>query len=199
MIEVEKKFLLDAGLKARLIEGAEFLGKKIIIDVIYDAADYRITCADTILRSRDGHFELKIPVHEDHNTSTRLMDQYQELETEDEIRKYLSIKREGTLAEDLARCGYTPFVTLITVRERYKSGEFTIDIDSVDFGFNVVEIELMVEEQSKTQNALKKVLAFASSRGLSKTPHGGKVMEYIRRHRPEHYAALVRAGVAGEV
>lgn len=197
MIEVEKKFLLDTEGKEQLIRGAEFLGKKIITDVIYDASDYRITCSDTILRSRDGNFELKVPVHEDHNASTRFVDQYRELETEEEIRSHLKIPQRGTLVEDLARCGYAPFVTLVTVREKYRCGEFAIDIDEVDFGFDVVEIELMVGESSEAEGALNKILAFAASRGLSKTPHGGKIMEYIRRHRPEHYVALVKAGIAG--
>ena len=197
MIEVEKKFLLDEGDKARLVMGADFLGRKVITDLIYDAPDYHVTCSDMILRSRDGNFELKVPVHEDHNAQTRLVDQYRELETDDEIRQYLKIPGQGTLAHDLMCCGYAPFVTLVTVREKYHYSEFQIDIDEVDFGFNVVEIEMMVAETSEVRDALQKIVAFASSRGLSRTPHGGKIMEYIRRHRPDHYAALVRAGIAG--
>ena len=198
MIEIEKKFLLDVESKARLIDGAEFLGSKTVIDVLYDAADYRITCSDSILRERNGRFELKVSVHDNHNAKTRLVDQYRELETETEIRGHMEISKSGTLKEDLKRHGVVPCFTLTTIRERYRNGEFAIDIDSVDFGFDVVEIELMVEDKAHMQEALEKIIAFAASRGLTKTPHGGKYMEYIRRHRLEHYAALVRSGVAGE-
>jgi hypothetical protein len=68
----------------------------------------------------------------------------------------------------------------------------------VDFGFNVAEIELMIADQSGAQRALEKILAFAALHGLYDTPIGGKIMEYIRRHRPEHYQALVAAGIAGK-
>ena len=86
MIEVEKGFILTPEQEKNLIEGTEFLGEKINTDVGYDDLHFSLTRKDIWLRSRNGKFELKIPM----NTSIeeRTSDQYEEIENENDILKY---------------------------------------------------------------------------------------------------------------
>ena len=193
MIEVEKKFLLQPADIKKLTAGAEFVKTITFTDVYYDTSDYALTRKDTWLRRRDARWELKIALS---NALTRAVDQYRELETEEEIANELWLSaRAGSFPEQLKEAGYEPFVKLVTTRTKYRSGEFMIDIDSVDFGFNIVEIELMVNEESEMEPAVQKILAFAKGFGIVPTKVRGKVLEYLYRYNKEHYHALAKAWV----
>ena len=96
MIEIEKKFILNEVAKARLLEGAEFLSEKTIHDEYFDTEDFSLTKRDWWLRSRNGHFELKIANHEGID---RLVDSYKEIEDETEIKKILNFPVERNLKE----------------------------------------------------------------------------------------------------
>jgi adenylate cyclase class IV len=194
-IEVEKKFLLNEADKARLTAGASFANERIITDTYYDTEDYRLTSQDWWLRARDGRFELKIPLH---GKGRRPVDQYDELENESEIKKALGMTTGENLADVLSAHGYRPFGILKTTRRKYKRGAFTIDLDSVDLpgsAYDLGEIELMVEDRSEIADAIDKIIDFAKSKQLKITPARGKISEYLRRSRPEHYQALIKSGV----
>ncbi len=191
MIEVEKKFILNAAERAALIDGATPLGMKTFTDVYYDNADYDLTKKDWWLRSRDGRFELKIPadkVNRDVETN-----QYEELEQELDIKKRLNIAGGGALQNILPAHGYHPFVTMTTTREKFRRESFIIDFDTVDFGFAIAEIEMMVSDKSEIEAAKKKVFSFAEGHGLVVKPVRGKVLEYLHRNSPEHLKALEEA------
>ena len=191
MIEVEKKFILFDTDIERLTRGAEFLGEKKMTDAYCDTKDFSLSCKDTWLRSRDSRWELKLPLR----TDTGWHDQYRELETEDEIAKELKLSAEGGLEEELKKAGYETFVTLVTTRKKYKKGDFTIDLDEVDFGYKIEEIELLVNDESEMLKATEKIASFAKEMGLALAPVRGKVIEYLNRNGPEHYQALIDAGV----
>lgn len=195
MIEVEKKFILSSEDIERITEGAEFLGEKSFTDTYFDTSDYLLTKADKWLRLRGNRFELKLPMNQGKGSSQRQLDQYEELDTDESIYKALSIKSTSTLEKDLEINGYKPFSTFTTTRKKYKKGDFIIDLDVIDFGYSIGEIELMVESQSEMEEALNKILAFAKEQGLSVAPVRGKVIEYIKRNNLEHYKALEEAGV----
>ncbi|MFA5945816.1 MAG: CYTH domain-containing protein [Patescibacteria group bacterium] len=195
MIEVEKKFLLSESDEARLLEGAEFLSEKSFTDIYYDRADYALSVQDKWLRARDGKFELKVAIS---SSTERLVDQYDELEDEAKIREALHLDVVGSFIEDIARAGYSPFCTCKTTRRKYSKDGFIIDLDSVDFGdftYKIGEIELMVDEKSQIDGAIEKIFAFAKEHGLAIAPVRGKVREYLERKRPEHYQALITAGI----
>lgn len=196
MIEVEKKLSLSQPDIDRITQGAEFLGEKVITDTYFDKSDFKLTKADRWLRLRDGKFELKLPLNADKSTSQRELDQYQELITDEKIRESLGLPVQGTLAEALESSGYTAFSTIVTTRRKYKKQGFNIDLDVMDFGYSICEIEIMVDDQSETENALNKILAFALENQLKVTPVRGKVIEYIRRKAPHHYRVLQEANVA---
>ena len=188
MIEVEKKFRIADDKVAALIKGAEFLGEKKFVDICYDDARYSLTTSDRWLRSRDGVFELKIRFDAKDNSG---MDRYYELHDE-EIRDELDLEK-GDLAMAIKLAGYSPFSEYATTRKKYRKEGFGIDIDSMDFGYNIGEIELMVPE-NQTDEATAKILAFMKKYGLESERVRGKLIEYICRYRPEHREALKKAG-----
>jgi adenylate cyclase class IV len=192
MIEIEKKFLLSEDDEARLIEGAEFLGEETFSDTYYDTKDYGLSTRDKWLRSRSGVFHLKISARK---ATKRQISEYHELETDDDIRRELGIRKEKSLKEDLLSNGFVPFASFTTTRKKYKRGDFTIDLDIADFGYQVDEIELVVPDESKRNDAVEKIFSFARSLGLPIVPVSGKVIEYIHRKNLEHYNTLVQSGV----
>ena len=195
MIEVEKKFILNEQDKERLTKEAQFLNERVFTDIYYDTEIFSLTTKDKWLRSREGRFELKLPLHEGVD---RLADQYDELEDEQKIREALNLPPKGNLADDLAKAGYSPFCTCKTTRRKYKKEPFIIDLDVVDFQdftYNIGEIELMVNEKSEIESAIEKIMDFAKSQNLTIAPVRGKVIEYLKRTKPNHYQTLVRAKV----
>src|SRR3989344_240507 len=195
MIEVEKKFILNEQDKERLTKDARFLNERVFTDIYYDTDFFSLTANDKWLRSREGRFELKLPLHEG---ADRLADQYDELEDEQKIREALNLPSSGNLADDLAKAGYSPFCTCKTTRRKYKKEPFIIDLDVVDFQdftYNIGEIELMVNEKSEIESAIEKIMNFAKAQNLTIAPVRGKIIEYLKRTKPNHYQALVQAGV----
>lgn len=195
MIEVEKKFILNEQDKERLTKDAQFLNERIFTDIYYDTEIFSLTSKDKWLRSRESRFELKLPLH---NGADRLADQYDELESEQKIREALNLPSNGNLADDLAKAGYSPFCTCKTTRRKYKKEPFIIDLDIVDFEdftYNIGEIELMVNDKSEIEDAIEKIMIFAKEQNLTIAPVRGKVIEYLKRTKPNHYQALIQAKV----
>lgn len=188
MIEVEKNFDLKEGDKARLIKGAAFLEKKNIVDIYYDTKDYFLTGKDFWLRARNGKFELKVPLNAG-SIFNRITDQYQELETNEDIAQELNLSDPGDMEKSFREKGYAPFATIATTREQYKKGDFHLDFDEMDFGFSAFEVELMVRTVNQIPAAEKRILKFGADYNLS-TVSAGKVVEFLRRYRPEHFAFL---------
>lgn len=195
MIEVEKKFILSNEDKNRLTKNAQFINERVFTDIYYDTEIFSLTSKDKWLRSRESRFELKLPLHDG---ADRLADQYDELEDEQKIRETLSLPHNGNLADDLAKAGYSPFCTCKTTRRKYKKEPFIIDLDIVDFQdfiYNIDEIELMVNDTSEIEDAIAKIMNFAKEHGLTIAPVRGKVIEYLKRAKPNHYQALVQTKV----
>ena len=191
MIEVEKKFLVEPEDIERIVKGAEFLGEKTNKDTYYDMEDFKLMKQDIYLRERNGKYELKIGVR---RKETRgVISTYRELNSEDGIKRELEISERGELSELLGKHSYQPFGSWTTTRKQYRSGEFGIDIDSVDFGYDVVEVELEVGDDSEVPGAIQKILAFASELGLTNSPPTGKVSVYLERFYPEKNAEIRKA------
>ena len=198
MIEIEKKFALTKENSDKLIKDAAFLSERVFTDTYYDNDKYELTTKDTWLRMREGKFELKIPLKEN---KERIVDQYTEIEDENEIRKALKIPKEKELTEDLQKAGYKEFCTCKTTRRKYKKETFTIDLDMVEYDgytYHIGEIELMAENETQAKEALNKIIAFAKKHKISFMPVRGKVVEFLRLNNQDHYKALVKAGVVKE-
>lgn len=179
----------------RLTENTQFLNERVFTDMYYDTGNFSLTSHDKWLRSREGRFELKLPLHDG---ADRLADQYDEFEDERKIRAAIDMPVRGNFADDLVKAGYAPFCICKTTRRKYKKEPFIIDLDAVDFQdftYNIGEIELMVDDKSEIEGAIEKIMAFAKEQNLAIAPVRGKVIEYLKRTKPHHYQALVRAGV----
>ena len=194
MIEVEKKFLIDKGGLAKLLEGAEFVNERKFTDTYWDTSDHSLTTTDFWLRSRDGRFELKVPML---GGGKRIVDQYEELEADSQISDKLNLQ-QGTLEEELKKANYKPFGAITTIRKKYKKDGFIIDVDELDFGYNIVEVELMINDKNEIDNAIEKILSFADSNNLEVGQVRGKIVEYLRRNNAKHYRALADAGIVKE-
>ena len=184
MIEVEKKTQpTEEQLKA-LLEGAEFVKEKIINDIYYDLPDYSLFKKDIRLRKRGTSFELKGYLSSSDSNSTRVA---KEIDNEIEIKKYLNLSGKDSLEEIIEKnfislCKYT------TKRREYKKEGFVIDVDETDFGYNMTEIELEVEEdEAKIKEAEEKLLIFAKKYDLEILDLPIKPDEYLRRLKPEVY------------
>ena len=191
MIEVEKKFILENKDLKRLISEAEFISTNEFTDVYYDDQDYSLTKNDIWLRSRSDRFELKFPVLSE--AAHSFINLYDEIYNEPEMCTKLKIEFRKSLEHSLKSSGYNPFCSIITTRTKYKKDNFIIDIDRVDFGYQLAEIELQVSSEKEVEEASNKIINFAKSYGLKIKPIRGKVIEYIRRNNPNHFEALKSA------
>ena len=191
MIEVEKKFILTKEQEKKLIEGAEFLGEKQFTDVYYDDADFSLTTKDIWLRERSGKFELKLPMNE--SPENRVSDQYRELDVEDDILAHFGAR--GISVKDfLTQKGYMPFCEITTTRRKYKKEGFSIDLDSMDFGYTIAEIECMVESEENLKDVSDSIITFAEKYHVASAGvKYGKVVEYLKRNNPKHFQAIVDA------
>lgn len=195
MIEIEKKFIINNEIKDRLVSDAEFIYRKIFTDTYYDNDSFSLTTKDIWLRSREGKFELKLPMS---IRDKMAINQYKEIEDEESIKQLLKLDHEDILSNVLQANGYAPFCSLTTVREKYKKGNFLIDIDTVsaeNFSYSIAEIELMIEEQSEMELALNQMGEFMTKNNISENPVRGKVIEYIRQNNSHHFNALLSVGV----
>ncbi len=193
MIEVEKKFKLNPEQERRLIESAQLIEVKRHEDIYFDTDDFALTRQDHWLRTRNGRFELKRRVHElGHKLGGTA---YDEIEDEEGIREFLHLPGNGSLESNLHSAGYKPFAPIRKERRSYKRGDFHIDLDICDFGHDLAEIELMIDNAQDRGKALERIEALATELGLDQTPVRGKIIEYLYRFSPDHYDALVEAGV----
>jgi adenylate cyclase class IV len=195
MIEVEQKFKLSEEKEARLIEGAEFLNERTFTDVYYDTGEYTLTKNDIWLRKRGDKWEVKIPMSGRNNWMSQ---QYQEVEGEEKIRQVFDIPPKHDFETDIAEFGYVSFCACKTTRKKYSKDKFIIDLDLVDYGdftYKIAEIEIMVPSSEHAQGATDEILKFAKSLGLEIAPVRGKVIEYLKNKKPDHYQALNEAGV----
>ncbi len=193
MIEVEKKFAMSEEDARRVLDGATFVKEVVMVDSYYDLPDRRLSLRDSWLRDRNGRFELKVASYAG-EWKDQVVNQYKELETDEEISKALGLAGPGSLRDALKTAGYAPFSTIKTTRRKYIKDGFTIDMDVMDFGYTISEIELMVSDESQMQEAVNKIMAFAKSHGLSTAPVFGKLLEFLRLHDKDFFDKLVAAG-----
>ena len=190
MIEIEKKFIPEEGDIERITEGAEFISETVNDDTYYDK-DFSLTKKDIYVRRRNEAFEMKIGIRR--RGFEGIISTYEEIDDEDTIRERLGITKNGNLEKNLEASGYSPFGAWKTTRRKYRKGEFIIDIDSVDYGYEVIEIELLVEGLLDMDKATNKILDFAKESGLTKNAKIGKVSGFLRRNYPEEYKEIRKA------
>ena len=178
MIEVERKFQpTEEQLKA-LLKDALFVGDKVNHDIYYDYPDYRLMKSGVILRNRNNYFELKL--NKSKNVAV-------EIENKEEIEKYFDIDN----LEEYIKENLIIIIEYVNNRTEYRLGEFVIDIDNLDFGYNMCEIELMIEKEDDVKNTQEKIFNLAKKYNWEKKKIIPKRMEYLRKFKPEIYKELI--------
>ncbi len=180
MIEVEKKFQPTDEQFAQMLEGAEFLGDKTLHDLYFDFHDYRLIRADNRLRRRNNGWELKL------GGGSGVA---QEIETEAEIQAYFGI---AVSIDEFAKENLIEAVNFTNQRKKYSKNGFAIDVDSMDFGYKLVEIELLVESPGDVAQAEQKILDFVRQFGIEHKEMPAKREEYFRIKKPEVYELLYK-------
>jgi adenylate cyclase class IV len=187
MIEVEKKFQPTEDELEALLEGAEFLGEIENYDEHYDYPDFRLFKKGFRLRNRNGKFELKIKGSDFASGTTNS----EEIETEPEILEKLGFGPEAGLA-DIISAQMEVFAAWRTKRKKYKKGRFNIDVDKTDFGYNVCEIEVMVEDPQEAERAEREITNLAREAGFPLEKLPTKMREYLKVAKPEIYQELYK-------
>lgn len=172
MIEVEKKFQPTEEHLASLLQSADFRGEIVNHDIYYDYSDYRLLKNRVRLRSRNGKFELKI------GKSAGVAE---EIENDREIAAYFGIT---TNVHDFVTTELHPIIDYKTNRKKYLKEGFSIDVDKLDFGFNVCEIELLVENEKEIKDAEEKIIHFAARFNCEVQKNLSKRKEYLRLFNP---------------
>jgi predicted adenylyl cyclase CyaB len=191
MIEVEKKFALKEGDIDKLIDGAKYLGKVVNHDIYYDTADNQLSFNNIWLRQRNNKFELKVPVSGLNKKNKYGVTRYHELHTDKSITHELKIKKGDSLEQSLHQAGFKPFASYVTNRQKYKKSNFNIFIDNTDFGFQVAEIELLVDTQEDIESAAQKIVKFAKDVDLKIDYVSGKITHYLKKFKPDLYRKLL--------
>jgi len=201
-IEIEKKFQPTEAQLVQLVNGATLLGRKELEDSYFDTDAFDLRMRDYWFRMRDGAYELKTPLFSPEHRESTATNQYHELTTLPEIREALGVPAGIDFEEALARAGIKKFVTAHTTRNRYKKEAFEIDVDTVtyddsSFRYNLVEIELLLEDTAYVDEAEAKIIAFALRHGLDTSQNiDGKIVAFMKAEYPTVYDAFVQANVA---
>jgi adenylate cyclase class IV len=110
----------------------------------------------------------------------------------------LKINDQIPFEKSLANEKIEPFAKIVAERKKYKKDEFTLDFDITDFNYSVCEVELMVEDETKIDQAVEKIEKFRKENGFSDKKIKGKLIEYIYRNSPKHYESLVASGIVSD-
>ena len=178
MIEVEMQFQPSEEEQKKLLDGAEFIGEVENHDIYYDFFDYRLAKEGIKPRKRNGSFELKIEIPGGAD---------KEIEDEEEIKKYF---RTTVSMDEFVKTSMIIFFEIKTKRKKYKKEGFNIDVDECDFGYNMTEIELMVENEDNVKESKEKIKEFAQKNGLTFGKTMSKRKAYLTKNNPDLFKKI---------
>ncbi|XP_077773022.1 thiamine-triphosphatase [Podarcis muralis] len=104
---------------------------------------------------------------------------------------------QSDVARAVEELGLQEFASFVTRRCKYRLANLrlTVDLDEMDFGYAVGEVEAMGLREQEVPEALERIQELGSRLGLDmKSPIPGKMSVYLHKFRPAHYEALMRAG-----
>ena len=175
-IEVERKFSVAGDTEARLRSfGARLHKEKTFTDVYYDNEDYSLIITDCWLRRRNDTWEAKIPLKsEDTSALFAPSSQRKEISSEREISAWLvdRLGLESWMRGDpidllVQAAGLTEFAKLTTTRRAYTLPSCVVDLDLMDQGLCVGEVEVMAASPEEVPQALQTISGVAQQLGKS--------------------------------
>lgn len=226
-IEVEKKILLSAPCRSRILSHCTSSSTRVLRDTYWDTRDMRWARNDVWLRQRNASWELKYPAVAQADASRvssrpHAVDEYVEYSNEGDIAAKLGLPVEAhsvPLAARLEVNHLTRFTTIVTTRTHVSlviqmgttgtpdAANVSVDLDHVTFEptndtYDIAEVEVVIpgehtDEARREQvaRAHQIINTFMTLYGVD--PHArvhGKVLEFLRRHRPHTYAQLLAEG-----
>ena len=85
---------------------------------------------------------------------------------------------------------------MTTTRRKYKKDGFSIDLDSVDFGYTIAEVEYMAKDGENLKEATDKIIEFGRKNAeVGEYIIRGKAIKYLEIYNPKHLQALIDAKV----
>ncbi len=186
MIEVEKKFQPTKEQLEKLLDGGVFVGEKQLADIYYDLPDFSYFKQNIRIRNRNGVWELKANIKTD---DPNQMSVSKEVTTESEIIEILGFDSDTKLV-DLVKSKFKELFTIRNHRKTYTKDEFTIDVDSLDIGYDLCEIELLVDDEIKIKDAETKIISFVEKYGLEIKDLPSKRALYFQKFYPEAYKKI---------
>lgn len=194
MFEVEKKVILTKSQLEKIQAKADLLEKQEIKDVYFDDHVYTLTRSNKWLRKRQNQFELKVGLRRNY-----VINHYQEIMDEKEIKKVLEIYSPLQLGDLLPDLKIFPFCSFVTYRQKYRLGEIIVDLDLADFGeltYQIAEFELVVSSKNKMEQAEKTIEEKLKELGMgSNEPVLAKLSYFLMKKRYSHYEALKKEKV----
>ena len=173
-IEVERKFEVPADFRTLLpaagFELVKEFEEEVLADKYYDTEAYALIQANHWLRQRNGDWELKYPLPGSregekttlyHETSN-LQDILGKLRL---LPAFADLAESATLAELCEKGTLAVFADVETRRLTYKKAEVNVVIDFTDWGYRVGEIEIVVDDRSKVDEAVDKIEGLAKELG----------------------------------
>lgn len=190
MIEVERKFNVSQEQLDSIKADSQRIETIFIHDQYYDYADLSLIKSGRWLRNRNNHWELKISKNS--HFEERKADVHEEIENENEIKHLLDIPDFNAY---LQAGRLTRLHNLETTRTYYQKKPFNIDFDEVfspddDFHYKILEIEIMVHENSEINDATSQILNFATNYNLDLKKPRGKNIEYFYQKKRKIYNLL---------
>jgi uncharacterized protein YjbK len=199
--EMEIKLSLNRVEIERLVRLFANLGNQTIRDIYFDSSDFRLTKKDIWLRyrtsSKGSGFEMKVGAPS--NLTSLGMTDYEEVRDINRIALTLGISTEEVNEYGLQVAGYPIFCSCITSRSKWKNGVFTVDVDDSsfagypNFSFPVVELEVEAENLEKAEELARSL--FSERRIDFRLLPFGKICEFLRVNKPNHFQVLVDVGV----
>lgn len=165
-IEVERKFEVPANFRT-LLPGAGFelvkeFEEETLSDQYYDTGDYALIQANHWLRKRNGDWELKYPLSDSKELVKTTL--YHETSNSQDILGKLrllpvfsDLSDDSNLSEMCSKKQLIAFADLETKRLTYKRDEVNVVVDFTDWGYRVGEIEIVVDEKDKVDEAVNKI------------------------------------------
>ncbi len=176
--EVEEKYQPSEEQLKLLLEGSDFIGKKVNHDIYYDYPDFRLLKKSIKLRKRNNSFELKV------KNKWRARG---EVVDKKEIEAYLNINED---LESFVNNKLEIIGEFETFRDEYEKDGFIIDVDKTNFDYKMCEIEVMVENEEQSEETRLKIKEFARKYNFEEKKIKSKLAEYLRLFKPEIYREI---------
>jgi len=193
MIEVEKSFILLDDQIEDLVKDAVLFEEIVNHDVYYDEKDWRLLKSDIHLRLRNGVIEMKKMVPGLKKSSgVGISGFFEEMTDHNQIKKVLGIESNINLADVLPSQRFYVLAKYQIKRTSYKIDQFRIDVDQTDFGYNMVDIEILVDDENMAIKAEGEIAQFAQTHSLGNSPHRDKLREYLFQFRRDEFEKYLK-------